>query len=148
MLVWMKLLRSPIRLFGAIVALVTLFGCINIFGSSGGGNGGSVDFPRTARVTLVAVNSTDSAVHFVVDPGEPTTGNTVTASSTREVASTDSYQWLTESSTQEITVFIYSSTYLEYPIGSNSIVVSGADSGKKIRAVWDGESVTLSYVSH
>lgn len=143
----MKLLKSPVRLFAAIVGLTTILACTNILGGSGGG-GTNSSFPKTAHVTLVAVNSTDSSAHFVAEPGDPVAANLVSGGATREVMSTDSYQWTSGSSTQEITVFVYSSTYLDYPIGSNSISVSGANSGKRIRAVWDGESVNLSFVSH
>lgn len=143
----MKHLKSPIRFCAAIVGLTTILACTNIFGGSSGG-GSDSSFPKTAHVTLVAVNSTESAAHFVAEPGDPVAANLVSGGATREVRSTDSYQWLTETSTQEITVFVYSSTYLDYPIGSDSIGVSGADSSMKIRAVWDGESVNLSLVSH
>lgn len=143
----MKLLKSPIRFLAAIVGLTTILACTNIFGGSGGG-GTNSSFPKTAHVTLVAVNSTDSAAHFVADPGDPVAANLVSGGATREVMSTDSYLWSSGSSTQEITVFVYSSTYLDYPIGSNSITVSGENSSKKIRAVWNGETVNLSFVTH
>lgn len=145
----MKLLKSPIRLVAAIVGLTTTLGCLHLFGGSSVG-GSDSSFPKTAYVTLVAVNSTESAAHFVADPSEPVPAdaNLVSAGATREVMSTYSYHWGSESSTQEVTVYVISSTYPDYPIGSNSITVSGENSSKKIRAVWNGESLSLSFMSH
>ncbi|MCW5942308.1 MAG: hypothetical protein KIS66_08755 [Fimbriimonadaceae bacterium] len=136
--------RPPLQFWGVRVTIaffvLLVLACGGGQSSSEGGG-----YPTTRHVTLVAYNEGTYAVKFKIGPDATAFGPSVAASSHGEQTSPDTYTWDTAAHHQNLRVAV-GDTY-EYSHSLISMTGEQASQGMRIRAVWNGETLTLSLIS-